>query len=312
MKKFHKITILVAIGCLAVVACTVAASWSHFHSTSVSTSTPFIPVSAAQVPDGWYSHDLIPKDTALELLKYIALTKHKDLPQRNAGAAPYDTPQITVSESKIDVTPEQQIKQLGLANENAEAVGLPVGRWTTYKGHKMFTITLELGGDAVMIFGGDKMYTFTFIGESQDRNDFWRVINYYAEDSSLLVIPRAETLATCKTVNLPPGQEYDIVGDTETGYVTIGYWPNSSPGMGKQETYAFLNYNDDLSHCTPSVHKLLSDMKIDVDKRNADQCIEMKAILSGKEPFPSTTDEQHRQTYVSLAKEFIKNNCTEI
>lgn len=223
-------------------------------------------VSVAQVPSGWYSHDLMSTVAAPELLKYVVLTKNKDLPQHNPSDAPYDTPQITVTETKIDVTPEQQIKQLGLANENAEAVGLPVGRWTTYKGHKMFTITLELGGDTVMIFGGDKMYTFTFIGESQDRNDLWKVINYYAEDTAFSMLSRDETLAACKTVNLPPGQEYDIGGDTETGYVTIGYWPGSGPGMSTQETYAFLNYNDDLSQCTPSVKDLLERTKINGDK----------------------------------------------
>lgn len=258
----HKvlIAILLSIGVIAAVLFE-----SHYF-INLFDKTNRVPNSSSQVPKGWYEHVLVLPANAPEVLKYIVLTKHKDLPQRNVGEAPYDTPQIIIAETKINVSPEQTIKQLGLANENAEAVGLPMGRWTIYSGHKMFTITLEIGGDAIMIFGDDKMYTFTFIGNSQDRNDLWRVINYYADNSSLPVISRDETLATCKTVNLPPGQEYDIMGDTETGYVTIGYWPNSSPGMGTPETYAFLNYNDDLSQCTPSIKQELERTKINGDK----------------------------------------------
>jgi hypothetical protein len=223
-------------------------------------------VSAAAVPEGWYSHDLIPNNADPALLKYVVLTKHKDLPQRNAGDAPYDTPQITVSEWKISVSPEQKIQQEGLGTSDSIDAGLPAGRWTTYTGHKMFAITLEEGGDATILFGGDIMYEFTFVGDSTDRNDLWKVITYYAEDPSLPVISRAETVQACKTVTLPPGQEYDIMGDPETGYVTIGYWPGSEPGMGTQEAYAFLNYNDDLSQCSSDVAKILTSAKQSAEK----------------------------------------------
>lgn len=217
-------------------------------------------VSAAQVPDGWYSHDLISTVVAPELLKYVVLTKRKDLPQRNAGDAPYDTPQITVTETKIDVSPEQEVQQEGLGTSDGIDAGLPAGHWGTYKGHKMFTITLELGGDAVMLFGGDKKYSFTFVGESIDRNDLWKVITYYAEDPAFSMLSREETQTSCKTHNLPPGQEYDIQADPETGYVTLGYWLGT-PGGKTQESYLFLNYNDDLSQCSPSIKDLLERTK---------------------------------------------------
>lgn len=302
MKITNTKTILVAIVCFAVMACIVVASWSHFYSTSVFTSTPSIPVSSAQVPDGWYSHEVGGFDGM-----NIVLTKTKDLPAADSTNYAHEE-HIEISIRDIIITPEQYVEQQGLMVYNPDVGGLE-GRWSTFRAHKMVSFDRKIG-EIVYLFGGNKVYKFLLApGFPNDRIDFWKVINYYAEDPAFPMLSRDETLVTCKTVNLPPGQEYDTLGDTETGYVTIGYWPGSVPGMGTQETYAFLNYNDDLSQCTPSVHDLLSGMKIDVDKRNADQCIEMKAILSGKESFPSTTDEQHRQAYLSLAKEFVKNNC---
>lgn len=222
-------------------------------------------VSAAQVPDGWYSHDLTSTIAAPELLKYIVLTKHKDLPQRNPSDAPYDTPQITVSEWKISISPEQKVQQEGLGTSDSIDAGMDAGRWSTYKGHKMFTIMLQEGGDAVLLFGGNTMYEFTFVGESIDRIDLWKIINYYAEDSAFPMISREETQANCKTHNLPPGQEYDIQGDPETGYVTLGY-TLTTPKGNAQETYLFLNYNDDLSQCSSDVAKILTNAKQSANK----------------------------------------------
>ncbi len=235
----------------------------HSGKEPVAQSQPI--VSAAAVPDGWYSHNLIPKDAAPELLKYAVLTKHKDLPQRNPSDAPYDTPQITVSKWNISVSPEQKVQQEGLGTSDSIDAGMDAGRWSTYKGHKLFTILLQEGGDAVLLFGGNTMYEFTFVGESVDRVDLWKVITYYADDAAFPMISREETRASCKTHNLPSGQEYDIQIDPETGYLALGYFLTTSKG-NPLETYLFLNYNDDLSQCSSDVAGILTSAKEGANK----------------------------------------------
>lgn len=295
MKITNTKTILVAIVCFAVMACIVVASWSHFYSTSVFTSTPSIPVSSAQVPDGWYSHEVGGFDGM-----NIVLTKIKDLPAVNPTNYSYEE-NIEVSIRDIGITPESYVAQ----TKNVDESAVQFATWSTSFGRKVFSLGYTLADgkqQRTYLFGGNHVVMITLYPDKQEnRAAFQQVVNYYAQ--SLPVISRAETLNNCKTVIFTPGEERDTLGDPETGYVTVGYTKNGV------QTHAYFNYNDDLSQCTPSVHDLLSGMKIDVDKRNADQCIEMKAILSGKESFPSTTDEQHRQAYLSLAKEFVKNNC---
>lgn len=207
----------------------------------------------------------MPKDASPDLSKHVVLTKHEDLPQRNPSDAPYDTPQITVSEWNISVSPEQKVQQEGLGTSDGIDAGMDAGRWSTYEGHKMFAITLQEGGDAVLLFGSDTMYEFTFVGESTDRTDLWKVITYYADDPAFPTISREETRTSCKTHNLPPGQEYDIQVDPETGYVTLGYWLGT-PGGNTQESYLFLHYDDDLSQCSPDVAKILTSAKQGADK----------------------------------------------
>jgi hypothetical protein len=144
--------------------------------------------------------------------------------------------------------------------------------WGTLYGRKMLSIGFTDPNDGsrqqyIYLFGGGRFVLINLYPDKQEnRAAFQQVVNYYAQDASLPVISRIETLAACKTVNLPPGQEYDIQADTETGYVTIGYWPGSGPSMSTQEIYAFFNYNDDLSQCTPSVKDLLERTKINGDK----------------------------------------------
>ena len=222
-------------------------------------------VSAAEVPVGWYSHDLTPKDADPALLSYVVLTKHKDLPQRNPSDAPYDTPQITVFKWEISVSPEQKVQQEGLGTSDSIDAGIDAGRWNTYKGHKTFTTTLQEGGDAVLLFGGNTMFELTFVGDSIDRIDLWKVITYYADDAAFPTISREETQISCKTHNLPPGQEYDIQVDPGTGYVTLGYMLRTPKG-NPLETYLFLNFNDDLSQCSSDVAKILTTAKTGADR----------------------------------------------
>lgn len=222
------------------------------------TSTPIL--SSAEIPNGWYSHNLLPKDRDPGLLRYVVLTKHEDLPLRNPSDAPYDTPQITVSKWKLAVSPEKKVQDEGLDTSDSIDAGIDAGHWGTFKGHKIFTFKLQEGGDAVLLFGSNTMYEFTFVGESIDRIDLWKVITYYADDATFPMISREETLASCKTHNVPPGQEYDISVDSETGYVTLGYMLTTPKGNA-HETYLFLNYNDDLSQCSSDVATILKTAK---------------------------------------------------
>ena len=259
---FRYRTLAAVLFCVVVVG---AVDFGLYYRKSISIELQPAPVSAAQVPEGWYSHALMLQGADPSLLSYVVLTKHETLPQRSPSDAPYDTPQITVSKWKVTVSPEQKVQQEGLGTSDSIDAGMDAGRWSTYDGHKLFTITLQEGGDAVLLFGGDTMYEFRFVGESMDRNDLWKVITYYAEDSVFPSISRDETRASCKTHNLPPGQEYDIQVDPETGSVVLGYWLGT-PGGKTQESYLFLNYDDDLSQCSPDVAKILTTAKEGANK----------------------------------------------
>lgn len=251
-------------------------------------------------PGGWYAHQVSGFDGW-----DILLTRTEELPRSDLDNYRYGD-NISITDRHIAITPEEYVER----TKNVDDSKVQYARWSSLYGHKVFYMgfTNENGSQMRQyLFGGNRAYTFAMYPDKQEnRQAFQEVINHYAKDSALEKISRDETLRNCKTITFAPREERDIEIDSETKYVTVGYM---NAGVW---TYAFFNYNDDLSQCTPDVRNLLSRINADVDKKNADQCIEMNNVLSGKESFPSTTDEQHQQIYISLAKEFIKNNCEKI
>lgn len=210
------------------------------------------------VPAGWYAHI---RDTST--ITNVILTKEKELPNVGATELAAYGEQIDISISTTSLSAEAYIEKQGLTAPIATQQ-----RWNTFEGHKMFSVSLPMGS-TIILFGGNKVQTF-ISNYPEDSADFWKVIGYYAQDPSFGKISRDETLNNCKNVILPQGQEYDIVSDSETGYVTVGYWLGTVPGMGGKETYAFFNYNDDLTQCTSSVRKLLSTVKAGAEKHDSD------------------------------------------
>jgi hypothetical protein len=177
-------------------------------------------VSAAQVPDGWYSHQTGGYDGSQTIL-----TRTQELPKADPNNYAYGE-HIAIVERDIGLTPEQYLKQ----NLNVDESAMQFAIWNTLFGRKMFSVGFTDPNDGskqqiIYLFGGNHVVMVNLYPDKQEnRAAFQQVVNYYAQDASLPVISRIETLAACKTLNLPPGQEYDIHGDTETGYVTIGYW----------------------------------------------------------------------------------------
>ncbi|MHB8913876.1 MAG: hypothetical protein ACYC4I_02600 [Minisyncoccota bacterium] len=224
--------------------------------TSVSTTT-----SAAKVPDGWYSHEIGGFDGSQTIL-----TRTQELPKADPSNYAYGE-HIAIVERDISLTPpDQYVEQ----NVSISGPTVQYATWGTLYGRKTLSIGFTDSNDGsrqqyTYIFGGGRFVLINLYPDKQENQAaFQQVVNYYAQ--SLPVISRAETLAACKTTNLPPKQEYDIQTDPETGYVTVGYWLGTGPGMGGKETCAFFNYNDDLSQCDATVARLLTTAKAAANK----------------------------------------------
>lgn len=212
-------------------------------------------ISAAKVPDGWYSHQSSGYDG-----EETILTKTPGLPKADPSNYAYGE-HIAVVERYTSLTPEEYLKQTVYMNLDNSSVEF--ARWGTLYGRKMFSIGFTNPNDgskeqSIYLFGDDQFILVNLYPDKQEnRAAFQQVVNYYAQ--TLPMISREETQASCKTHDLPPGQEYDIQTDSETGYVTLGYWLGT-PG-DTQESYLFLNYNDDLSQCSPDIGKILSSAR---------------------------------------------------
>ena len=174
------------------------------------------------------------------------------------------TEQISISSVDTSLTPEDFIPKQGLVGGSLNS---PDAQWSwgIYQGHNTFSMTITANGTSqwfVYVFGGQTVYEFTLSPNdqsnpnlAQDRTDFWKVITYYTQQSSFEKLSRTETQENCKAVTLPDDQAHNVQVDPETGYVVANFTQD-----GKIK-YVFLNYNDDLSQCTPSVSKLLEDVK---------------------------------------------------
>lgn len=210
-------------------------------------------VDGVQVPNGWHSHET----RGMEGITTV-LTRSED-----ASISPNDE-QISISSIETSLTPEDFVPRQGVLGGSIGAPGTQSG-WGIYQGHKTFSITFSSEGVqkwAVYVFGGDKVYSFilspngdTNPNLNKDREDFWKVITYYAQLPSFEKLSRVETQENCKNVILPADQENDVQAEPENGYVVVNFMQES------KNTYAFFNYNDDLSVCTESVRKVLLNTK---------------------------------------------------
>ncbi len=221
--------------------------------TSSDISTQPSPISAVKVPNGWYSHNTNGIDHIITLLN-----------RTTDAHASTTTEQISISSVDTSLKPEDFISKQGLVGGSLNS---PDAQWSwgIYQGHKTFSMTITANGTAqwfVYVFGGQTVYEFTLSPNNQsnpnlaqDRTDFWKVITYYAQKPSLGKLSRTETQQNCKTTTLPEDHEHNMQANPETGYVVANFTQD-----GKTQ-YVFLNYNDDLSQCTPSISKLLENVK---------------------------------------------------
>ncbi|MBA3789026.1 hypothetical protein H0X32_01365 [Patescibacteria group bacterium] len=223
--------------------------------TSTDTSTtPPTPISAAKVPDGWHSHETYGMENAITVL-----SKTTELPNNP------NIEQIAISKMTTSLAPEDFITRQAGGDAPPDNTPEYHSSWGIYKGHKTLSVTSTAGGVAqwfVYVFGGTTVYEFTLAPNdaknpnlAQDRTDFWRVITYYVQESSFGKLARTETQQNCKTTTLPENQERNVQTDPEDGYVVASYLEDD------KTKYVFLNYNDDLSQCTPSVKEFLQHTK---------------------------------------------------
>lgn len=260
MERLNRKTILgIAVIMLATLFVVTTFVWKSQEDTTSNTINVQSPprIEGVQIPNGWYTHET----RGLEGTSTV-LTRAKNLPD---GAAE----QVGISIMETQLTPEDFIPRQGVVGGNLDSRDARWS-WGIYQGHKTFSMTLAPGGVQqwfVYIFGGDKIYQFVFSPNdqtnsnlAQDRTDFWKVITYYAQNPSFERLSREETQQNCKMISLPEGQEYNIQAEPETGYVVVSFTKDN------KKKYAFLNFNDDLSQCTPGIKQLLSSTKTQMNK----------------------------------------------
>ena len=249
--------IVIALVAIFVVTISVWKSQESTTSNTINVQQPPPRIEGVQIPDGWHTHET----RGLEGTSTV-LTRTKNLSASTAE-------QIGISILETSIAPEYFIPRQGIVGGNLD---LPDAQWSwgIYQGHKTFSMTLISGGAQrwfVYLFGGNKVYQFNLSPNdqtnpnlAQDRVDFWKIITYYAEDPSFKLLSHEETQQNCRTIILPEDQAYSIQAEPETGYVVVNFTED-----GKRK-YAFLNYNDDLSRCTPGTAQLLSSTKNKMNK----------------------------------------------
>jgi len=215
-------------------------------------------IEGVKVPDGWYTHQTYGIDHAITVL-----SRTKDLPHS------LTIEQIGISVMETSLVPEDFIPRQGAVGGNLTS---PDAQWSwgIYQGHKTFSMTFIAGSVPqwfVYLFGGSKVYQFNLSPNDQtnpnlarNRTDFWKVITYYAQDPLFERLSREETQRNCRTIALPEGQAYSVQAEPETGYVVVDFTEDD------KRKYAFLNYNDELSQCTPDIGRLLSRTKNKMEK----------------------------------------------
>lgn len=231
----------------------IPSSDTNITSNSATNTTAPPKIEGVKVPDGWYSHQASGIDHEMTVL-----TRTKELPKT------LDAEQIEISNMTTSLSPEDFIPRQGLVGGSLDSPNADWS-WGIYKGHKTFSMTVSVNGTShwfVYVFGDQKVQGFTLTPNDKtnpnlekDREDFWKVITYYSQDSSFDKLSREETQNNCETISLPSDQEPIIQAEPETGYVVANYTKDG------KKSYTFFNFNDDLSKCTPSVKTLLTNTK---------------------------------------------------
>jgi len=215
-------------------------------------------IEGVKVPDGWYSNQTYGIDHEMTVL-----SRTKELPKT------LDVEQIGISDMTTSLSPEDFISRQGLVGGGLDSPNAG-WNWGIYKGHKTFSMTVSANGTShwfVYIFGGQRVQEFTLTSNDKtnlnlekDREDFWEVITYYAQNPSFEKLSRTETQQNCATVHLTEDQKSNMQAEPETGYVAVNFTQDN------KRKYAFFNYNDDLSQCTPNVKTLLENVKNSAEK----------------------------------------------
>lgn len=278
MSHYIKISFSIAVIAL-VVLCLTIISTRHVplqsNSSAVASSTTSVPTSTSsntntvvqksaakiegiKVPSGWYTHQTYGMDNRMTVL-----SRTRELPNNP------NIKQIDISDMTTPLTPEDFISHQGVVSGSLNS---PDAEWSwgIYEGHKTFSITLSSNGVSqwfVYVFGGHTVYEFTLSPNDQtnpnlenDRADFWKVITYYVQNPSFEKLSRTETQQNCAMFTMPTDQEPTIQADPETGYAVVNFTKDG------KKTYVFLNFNDDISQCTPSVAQILTTIKTQMRK----------------------------------------------
>lgn len=113
------------------------------------------------------------------------------------------------------------------------------------------------------------------------------------------------TQANCVKLQYPANEEPTIITDTESGIVNVSY--TDASGAEKQTLLNFKS-GDGFVGCSDQAKRILTDVKTQQAKYNADMCDDITAVVEGKKAMPEM-DGKH-PTMVA-AKAFQKQICAQ-
>ena len=93
--------------------------------------------------------------------------------------------------------------------------------------------------------------------------------------------------SNCAHARIPKNQELEIDVDPETGFVTVGYADEN--GLHKEALFNFKS-KEGFDGCTAVAKRILTQVKEDVKKHDAELCVDMKEIAKGNRPLPERAD----------------------
>lgn len=219
-------------------------------------------LSLPTLPFGWYVHRT--SDSS------YFITKQKDLPDVGAAESSAYGDSVSVSLAATTHSPEAWVtEQEWLADEALIRSKV----WVDMHGHQALQVQRETEAALALtdfLFIGNLVYTITLYPYpgSQALGVFNDLLDKYASDPAYKIVSDAQARTNCETLVFPyPELEKDIMTDTVTGIVTVGYL-----GENNEKKTMLLNYKNDHSYagCSVAAHKILSTIKTQSDKYDAD------------------------------------------
>jgi hypothetical protein len=110
-----------------------------------------------------------------------------------------------------------------------------------------------------------------------------------------------DVINNCENINIPMGQELDIMSDSDSGTITIGYINEVG-----QEQVTYFNFNQNTSKCNDRNKDIINSIKQDHENFENDICKEIREVVAGKRKMPT------RDGYTPTnddAKKYIKAQC---